>query len=108
MKKYIVTLLVTIIVLNLLGCCNYAREDGEGLFALIETDSSRTLTTGAEYHYYYYLKDTGIVYVGYISNIGNTNNMYIAPVISENGNYYVYDTEKKEVVELIKEYNNLK
>ena len=69
---------------------------------LITEDKSDTLTVNSnDYHHYYYLRDTGIVYAGLIApNTVKSDSEFISPVISEHGNYYRYDVEKLRVVEV--------
>lgn len=103
-KHFVIILLSIILMLTITGCRNqlgaYDTEDGNGLFVKITTDNANILTTGASRYYYYYLKDTKVVYVGYIPPAGDGNYNFITPVITENGNYCRYDTEKKQVIEI--------
>lgn len=103
-KHFVIILLSIILMLTITGCRNqlgaYDTEDGNGLFVKITTDNANILTTGTSYYYYYYLKDTKVVYVGFISSTGGGNHDCITPVITENGNYCRYDTEKKQVIEI--------
>lgn len=106
-KKTFVIVAVAMCFL-LAGCSNeyaYNTAEGKGLFAKIEVDCSRTLTTETSCYHYYYLKDTGIVYVGWIGSSGLASTDTVSPAISPNGNYYLYDTEKQEVVEINKDTN---
>lgn len=106
MKKQniIIIMLVVLLTTAVTGCGDssdaYNTEDGKGLFAEITTDNADILTTETSCYHYYYLKDTKIVYVGYIGKSGMGNSDCITPVITENGNYLRYDTEKKQVVEI--------
>lgn len=81
------------------SCASVSDND---LFVLITEDKSDTLTMNSNnYHHYYYLRDTGIVYVGLIApNTAKSDNEFISPAISEHGNYYHYDVEKLRVVEV--------
>lgn len=100
MKKYIIALLSTMLIF-LTSCGNYNTAEGMGLFAKITVDNSKTLTTEPNIYHYYYLKDTGIIYVGYISQADYlSSSEIITPVISENGNYFIYDTKNQEAVEI--------
>lgn len=85
---------------NSSGSC--ASVSDNDLFVLITEDKSDTLTVNSNnYHHYYYLRDTGIVYVGLIApNTAKSDNEFISPAISEHGNYYHYDVEKLRVVEV--------
>lgn len=80
-------------------CASVSDND---LFVLITEDKSDTLTVNSNnYHHYYYLRDTGIVYAGLIApETVKSDSEFISPVISENGNYYRYDVEKLRVVEV--------
>lgn len=104
-KLPIITMVAFMMVTMLVGCSDnaYNTADGKGLFAKIEVDYSRTLTTNTSCYHYYYLKDTGIVYVGWIGSSGLNSTDTVSPAISPNGNYYLYDAEKQEVVEIIKD-----
>lgn len=81
------------------SCASVSDND---LFVLITEDKSDTLTVNSNnYHHYYYLRDTGIVYVGLIApNTAKSDNEFISPAISEHGNYYHYDVEKLRVVKV--------
>lgn len=81
------------------SCASVSDND---LFVFITEDKSDTLTVNSNnYHHYYYLRDTGIVYVGLIApNTAKSDNEFISPAISEHGNYYHYDVEKLRVVEV--------
>lgn len=107
-KKKLATLIVTVMLIMLVGCSSsdsYNTAEGKGLFAKIEIDYSKTLTTNTNLYHYYYLKDTGIVYVGFISSSGYGNSDTITPVISPNGNYYLYDVKEQMVVEIVDDTN---
>lgn len=113
-KKKIATLIVTVMLIMLVGCSSsdsYNTAEGKGLFAKIEIDYSKTLTTNTNinnkriFFHYYYLKDTGVVYVGFISSSGYGNSDTITPVISPNGNYYLYDVKEQMVVEIVNDTN---
>lgn len=107
-KKKLATLIVTVMLIMLVGCSSsdsYTTADGKGLFVKIEIDYSKTLTTNTSCYYYYYLKDTGIVYVGFINSLGNGYTDTVSPVISPNGNYYLYDVEEQMVVEIVDDTN---
>lgn len=105
-KKKLAALIVTVMLIMLVGCSSsdsYNTAEGKGLFAKIEIDYSKTLTTNTNLYHYYYLKDTGVVYVGFISSIGYGNSDTITQVISPNGNYYLYDVKEQMVVEIVDE-----
>lgn len=108
-KKKIATLIVTVMLIMLVGCSDsdyYNTAEGKGLFAIIEIDYSKTLTTNTYLYHYYYLKDTGVVYVGWIDRFGfNKYSDTVSPVISPNGNYYRYDVEEQMVVEIVEDTN---
>lgn len=107
-KKKLAALIVTVMLIMLVGCSSsdsYNTAEGKGLFAKIEIDYSKTLTTNTNLYHYYYLKDTGVVYVGFISSIGYGNSDTITPVISPTGNYYLYDVKEQMVVELVGDTN---
>lgn len=107
-KKKIATLIVTVMLIMLVGCSSsnsYNTAEGKGLFAKIEIDYSKILTTNTNLYHYYYLKDTGVVYVGFISSSGYGNSDTITPVISPNGNYYLYDVKEQMVVEIVDDTN---
>lgn len=110
-KRLILLCSITLLGLAVIGCGNDSAAtsddscvsvNGDGLFVLITEDKSDTLTVNSNnYHHYYYLRDTGIVYVGCISaNTVDKDIEFISPVISENGNYYRYDAEKQQVIEV--------
>ena len=107
----VVSISVSIIVVSRLFPSSsedrYDTADGKGLFVKIEKDYSGTLSTNTSNYHYYYLKDTGIVYVGFISSsgIGYSDVDVTTEVVSPNGNYYLYDVEKQEVVEINKDTN---
>ncbi len=84
------------------SCASCASVSDNDLFVLITEDKSDTLTVNSNnYHHYYYLRDTGIVYVGLIApNTVKSDSEFISPAISEHGNYYHYDAEKLRVVEV--------
>lgn len=112
MKKQLILLCsIALLGLTVIGCgddneANYsescASASDNDLFVLITEDKSDTLTVNSNnYHHYYYLRDTGIVYVGLIApNTAKSDNEFISPAISEHGNYYHYDVEKLRVVEV--------
>lgn len=112
MKKRLILLCsIALLGLAVIGCGNDSAAtsndscvsvDGGGLFVLITEDRSNMLTVdgNSDYHHYYYLRDTGIVYVGYISEAGISRTESITPVISKKGNYYHYDAEKRQVIEV--------
>lgn len=107
-KKKLAALIVTVMLIMLVGCSSsdsYNTAEGKGLFAKIEIDYSKTLTTNTNLYHYYYLKDTGVVYVGFISSCGYGNSDLITPVISPTGNYYLYDVKEQMVVELVGDTN---
>lgn len=108
-KKKLATLIVTVMLIMLVGCSSsdsYNTAEGKGLFVEINIDYSKTLTTDTSYYHYYYLKDTGIVYVGWIGSFGfNGSSDTISPVISPNGNYYLYDVKEQMVVEIVEDTN---
>jgi hypothetical protein len=58
----------------------------------ITEDTSDTLTTEYTVQTYYYLKDTGIVYIEYAESY--------TPVISSQGYYLRYDTDTNSVKEI--------
>ena len=94
-----------LLLVSVSGCgdtsLQYNTEDGKGLFVEIKTDNAGILSTNTDCYHYYYLKDTKTVYVGYISKYGTiANSDCITPVVTGNGNYCIYDTEKKQVVEI--------
>lgn len=108
MRKIVAVLITAMILLMLVGCSSsdsYNTAEGKGLFAKIEIDYSKTLTTNTNLYHYYYLKDTGVVYVGFISSSGYGNSDTITPVISPNGNYYLYDVKEQMVVEIVDDTN---
>ena len=104
-KKKIAILIVTVMLIMLAGCSSSDSTAGKRLFAKIEIDYSKTLTTNTNSYHYYYLKDTGIVYVGFLNSTGFSNSDVITPVISPNGNYYRYDVEEQMVVEIVGDTN---
>lgn len=107
-KKKLAALIVTMMLIMLVGCSDsdsYITAEGKGLFAVIEIDYSKTLTTNTGSYHYYYLKDTGVVYVGYFNSMGVGSSDVITPVISPNGNYYRYDVKEQMVVEIVDDTN---
>lgn len=107
-KKKLATLIVTVMLIMLVGCSSsdsYNTAEGKGLFAKIEIDYSKTLTTNTNLYHYYYLKDTGVVYVGFINSTGYGNSDTITPAISPTGNYYLYDVKEQMVVEIVDDTN---
>lgn len=105
MKKFVVVLSIVLMI-----CCSFIAdytsslasrmESDDNLFLLIETDKSNTLNVNSLN--YWYLKDTGVVYVGsYLSPL--TNESWGTQVMSPNGNYYIYNTEKESVEEILNE-----
>lgn len=70
-------------------------------FVFIEVDNSGTLNTTNSYSNYWYLKDTGVVYVGDCLDVISSRS-WATPVISANGNYYTYNTETRSVEEVVK------
>lgn len=113
MKKRLILLCsITLLSLAIIGCGNDSAAtsddscvsvNGDGLFVLITEDRSNILTVDGnnDYHHYYYLRDTGIVYVGCISaNTVDKDIEFIIPVISKKGNYYHYDAKKQQVIEV--------
>lgn len=112
MKKRLILLCsIALLGLAVIGCGNDSAAtpddscisvNGNGLFVLITEDRSNVLTVdgNSDYHHYYYLRDTRIVYVGYISEAGISRTESVTPVISENGNYYHYDVKKQQAVEV--------
>lgn len=108
MRKIITVLITAMMLLMLVGCSSsdsYNTAEGKGLFAKIEIDYSKTLTTNTNLYHYYYLKDTGVVYVGFISSSEYGNSDLITPVISPTGNYYLYDAKEQMVVEIVDDTN---
>lgn len=103
-QNIIVIMLIILLMMSVTGCSDssnaYNTEDGKGLFAKITIDNANILTTDTSFYNYYYLKDTKIVYAGYISKRGLSSSDWLVPVITENGNYCRYDTEKKQVIEI--------
>ena len=77
-------------------------------FTTIEVDNSCNLNTNKvrvfnyAYMSYAYLNDTGIVYVGVDIENSVNEESWGTPVISPNGNYYIYNTETKSVEEVVK------
>ena len=108
MIKKNIMVVILLMLLLMTGCGNsaskykYTTDDGKGLFAIITVDNAGIITTETSCYHYYYLKDTKVVYVGYLSPSGIGQADVITPVITENGNYYRYDIEKKQVVEIEK------
>lgn len=112
MKKraFRIVILIAMTILCITGCDifsedskdSYSSPEGKGLFAIIDTDNANILTTETDLCHYYYLKDTGIVYVGHIFMLGMGSSDFATPVITENGNYCRYNVEKKQVEEIIR------
>lgn len=109
MKKFVVVLSIVLMTFCLGGCSfisDYTAslasrmESDDDLFVLIETDKSNTLNVNNLN--YWYLKDTGVVYVGYYLNL-LADETWGAPVISPNGRYYTYNTETESVEEILNE-----
>lgn len=106
MIKKNIMVVILLMLLLMTGCGNsaskYMTDDKKELFTFITVDNAGIITTEASCYHYYYLKDTKVVYVGYLSPSGMGQADVITPVITENGNYYRYDIEKKQVVEIEK------
>lgn len=105
MQKKSFTVAILLSMLLLVGCGTsadiYSIELGKGAFMEITVDNAGILTTDADDYRYYFLKDTKIVYVGYLTGGVGLKDV-LTPVITEQGNYCKYDVEKGQVVEIKK------
>lgn len=108
MRKKIVLLCIIVALFSVIAgftlsakTSSSVEHTGGDLFVKIKNDNAKILTTSSGNYHYYYLKDTKIVYVGYLGvlTLGSSQDC-IAPVVSANGHYYRYNVDDQMVEEV--------
>jgi hypothetical protein len=74
-----------------------SKNEKTFMFTEITEDNSGLLDINKKTQKYYYLTDTGIVYVGNDLRYGTNNDTYGTPVISSDGHFMRYDTNTNSV-----------